>query len=75
MKATLIWTINDFLVYKMVSSYNTHGELACSYCIENNKVFTLTNDGKTSFFIVIKGFSQPISEGNILDKNQIQTCT
>ena len=75
MKATLIWTINDFLVYKMVSSYNTHEELACSYCMENNKAFTLTNDGNISFFIVIKGFSQPISERNILDKNQIQTCT
>ena len=36
--------------------------------MENNKAFTLTNDGKTSFFIVIKGFFQPISEGTYLTK-------
>jgi len=45
-----MWTINDFLTYRMVSSWSTHGKLACPYCIENNKAFTLTNEGKTSFF-------------------------
>ena len=29
MSATLMWTINDFLVYGMVSGKSTHGKLAC----------------------------------------------
>jgi hypothetical protein len=52
MKATnLMSTINDFLVYGTISSWITHEKLACSYCIENNKAFTIINGGKTSFFI------------------------
>jgi len=50
MRATLMWTINDFSAYGMVSGWSIHGKLACSYCMENNKEFTLTNRGKTSFF-------------------------
>jgi len=34
----------------MVSSWSMHRKLACPYCMENNKAFTLTNEGKTSFF-------------------------
>jgi len=50
MKAILMWTINDFLEYEMVSSLRTHGKLACPYCIKNKKAFMLTNNNKTSFF-------------------------
>jgi hypothetical protein len=50
MKVALMWTINDFPVYGMVSGWSTYGKLACPYCMENNKAFTLTNEGKTSFF-------------------------
>jgi hypothetical protein len=50
MRAALMCTINDFLAYGMVSSWSTHGKLVCSYCMENNKAFTLTNGGKASFF-------------------------
>jgi hypothetical protein len=50
MRATLMWTINDFMAYQMVSGWSTHGKLACPYCVENNKTFTLTNRGKTTFF-------------------------
>ena len=50
MIAALMWTINDFPTYGMVSGWSTHGKLACSYCMENNKAFTLTNGGKPSFF-------------------------
>ena len=50
MRATLIWTINDFPAYGMVSGWRTHGKLACPYCMENNKAFTLTNGGKAYFF-------------------------
>ncbi|KAL9362689.1 hypothetical protein Peur_045474 [Populus x canadensis] len=50
MRAALMWTINDFPAYGMVSGWSTHGKLACPYCMENNKAFTLTNGGKVSFF-------------------------
>jgi hypothetical protein len=36
MKANLMWIINDFLVYGMISS--TYRKLAYSYCIENKKM-------------------------------------
>jgi len=49
MKTTLIWTIYNFSTYEMVSGWSTHEKLACPYCMENNKVFTLTNGSKTSF--------------------------
>ena len=45
-----MWTINDFPAYGMLSGQITHGKLACPYCMQNNKAFTLTNEGKASFF-------------------------
>jgi len=56
MKAALMWTINDFSAYRMVSSWSTHGKLACPYCMENNKAFTLTNEGKAFFFLLSPSF-------------------
>jgi len=50
MRAALMWTINDFPAYRMLSSWSTHGKRACLYCMENNKAFTLANRGKASFF-------------------------
>jgi len=50
MKTTLMWTINDFPTYRMVSGWNMHEKLIYPYCIENNKAFTLTINGKTSFY-------------------------
>jgi hypothetical protein len=50
MRMALMWTINDFPAYEMLSGWSTHGKLAYPYCIENNKAFTLTNGGKASFF-------------------------
>ena len=47
-----MWTINDFPAYGMLSGWSTHGKLACPYCMENNKAFTLANRGKASFFTV-----------------------
>ena len=40
----------------MVSGWSTHGKLACPYCMENNKAFTLTNGGKASFFYYHRRF-------------------
>jgi len=59
MRAALMWTINDFPAYGMDSGWSTHGKLACSYCMENNKAFTLTNRGKTSFFDCHRHFLPP----------------
>jgi len=56
MRAALMWTINDFLAYGMLSSWSTHGKLACPYCMENNKAFTLANRGKASFFYCHRHF-------------------
>jgi hypothetical protein len=56
MKATLIWTINDFPSYGMIFGWGRHAKLACLYCMENNKVFTLTNGIKTSFFYCHRQF-------------------
>jgi hypothetical protein len=52
MRAALMWTINDFPTYGMLSGWSTHGKLACPYCMENNKALTLTNRGKAFFFTV-----------------------
>ena len=51
MRAALMWIINDFPAYEMVSGWSTHGKLACPYCMKNNKAFTLTNGGKAFFFL------------------------
>jgi hypothetical protein len=59
MRAALMWTINDFPAYGMVSGWSTHGKLACPYCMENNKAFTLTNGGKASFFDCNHRFLSP----------------
>jgi len=59
MRAALMWTINDFLTYRMVSGLSTYGKLACPYCMENNKAFMLTNGGKASFFYCHRRFLPP----------------
>jgi len=56
MKAALMWTINDFPAYGMLSGWSTHEKLVCPYCMENNKAFTLANGGKASFFYCHRRF-------------------
>ncbi|OMO69993.1 Transposon, En/Spm-like protein [Corchorus capsularis] len=48
--AALLWTINDFPAYGMLSGWSTHGRLSCPYCMERTKAFNLENGGKPSFF-------------------------
>jgi hypothetical protein len=50
MRAALMWTINDFPAYGMLSGWSMHGKLVCPYYMENNKAFMLANGGKASFF-------------------------
>ena len=66
-RAALMWTINDFPTYGMVSSWSTHRKLACPYCMENNKAFTLTNRGKASFLYCHHCFLPP---NHIYKKNK-----
>ena len=56
MRAALMWTINDFPAYGMLSDWSTNGKLPCPYCMEINKAFTLTNGGKASSFLLSSSF-------------------
>ncbi|WVZ15584.1 hypothetical protein V8G54_013150 [Vigna mungo] len=50
MRAMLMWTINDFPAYGMLSGWSTHGKLACPHCIEHSKGFRLYHRRKNSWF-------------------------
>ncbi|KAK2445148.1 hypothetical protein QL285_016112 [Trifolium repens] len=50
MRAALMWTINDFPAYGMLSGWGTHGKMACPHCMEHTKAFTLKSGGKASWF-------------------------
>ncbi|KAL2318436.1 hypothetical protein Fmac_032312 [Flemingia macrophylla] len=50
MRAILMWTINNFPTYGMLSGWGTQGKLACPHCMEHSKAFTLQNGGKNSWF-------------------------
>jgi hypothetical protein len=41
MRACLMWTINDFPAYEMLSGWSTHGKLACPYFMDDTNVFWL----------------------------------
>ncbi|XP_068486422.1 uncharacterized protein [Phaseolus vulgaris] len=46
MRAMLMWTINDFPAYGMLSGWGTHGKLACPHCMEHSKAFRFIMGGK-----------------------------
>jgi hypothetical protein len=39
LRAVLLWTINDFPTYGILSGWSTVGKLACPYCMEHTKSF------------------------------------
>ncbi|KAL8124215.1 hypothetical protein AgCh_012013 [Apium graveolens] len=41
LRAALMWTISDFPAYGMLTGWSTHGKVACPYCMEHTKSFTL----------------------------------
>ena len=49
-RACLMWTMNDFPAYGMLSGWGTKGKLACPHCMEDTKVFTLRYGGKAYWF-------------------------
>ncbi|XP_024630664.2 uncharacterized protein [Medicago truncatula] len=50
LRAALMWTINDFPAYGMLSGWSTHGRLACPHCMKDTKAFYLKNGRKNSWF-------------------------
>ncbi|KAL4367573.1 hypothetical protein GQ457_05G029620 [Hibiscus cannabinus] len=48
--AALLWTINDFPAYGMLSGWSTAGRTSCPYCMEESEAFTLQHGGKQSWF-------------------------
>ncbi|XP_070031690.1 uncharacterized protein [Nicotiana tomentosiformis] len=46
LRANLMWTINDFPAYGMLSGWMIDGKLACPYWMENDKAFTLRHGRK-----------------------------
>ncbi|CAK8577557.1 unnamed protein product [Lathyrus sativus] len=49
MRAALMWTINNFLVYGMFSGWGTHGKMGRPHCMGHTKAFTLQMGGKSSW--------------------------
>ncbi|XP_039146743.1 uncharacterized protein LOC120283984 [Dioscorea cayenensis subsp. rotundata] len=50
MRAALLWTINDFPTYGMLSRWSTSGLLGCPICMEKSKAFYLHHGKKISYF-------------------------
>ena len=46
LRATLMWTINDFLAYGMMSRWIIKGKFAFRICMEDTNTFTLKYGGK-----------------------------
>ncbi|XP_039118852.1 uncharacterized protein LOC120254942 [Dioscorea cayenensis subsp. rotundata] len=49
MRAALLWTINDFPAYGMLSGWSTSGLLGCLICMEKSKAFYLHHGKKVSY--------------------------
>ncbi|KAL0345800.1 UNVERIFIED_CONTAM: hypothetical protein Sradi_4411300 [Sesamum radiatum] len=50
MRAALMWTINDFPAYGMLSSWSTVGIMDCPICMDNTRAFHLRHGRKASYF-------------------------
>jgi Transposase family tnp2/Domain of unknown function (DUF4218)/Transposase-associated domain len=59
MRAALMWTINDFPAYGMLSGWQTSGKLACPVCLEQNMGFSLEHSRKVSWFDRHRRFLPP----------------
>ncbi|XP_020271111.1 uncharacterized protein LOC109846297 [Asparagus officinalis] len=49
LRATLIWTINDFPAYANLSGWSTKGKLACPCCNKHTHSIRLSNGGKQCY--------------------------
>ncbi|XP_042388266.1 uncharacterized protein LOC121980336 isoform X2 [Zingiber officinale] len=59
MKAALLWTINDFPAYGMLSGWSTAGRLGCPICMERSKSIRLKHGKKPSYFDCHRQFLPP----------------
>ena len=50
MKAALMWTVNDFPAYGMLSGWSTHGALSCPVCQDQLRATYLQYGRKMSWF-------------------------
>ncbi|XP_057526571.1 uncharacterized protein LOC130805802 [Amaranthus tricolor] len=50
LRAALMWTINDFPAYSMLSRWSTAGRYAYPYCMDDSQAFYLTHSKKMSWF-------------------------
>ena len=50
LRAALIWTINDFLAYSMISGWSTSGVNIYPYCMDDSNVVYLRHSRKVSWF-------------------------
>ncbi|XP_058750302.1 uncharacterized protein LOC131623315 isoform X2 [Vicia villosa] len=66
MRAVLMWTINDFPAYAMLSGWGTHGKMGRPHCMDKTKAFTLDKGGKSSWFDCHRRF---LPKNHILRKN------
>ncbi|XP_057718959.1 uncharacterized protein LOC130933375 isoform X2 [Arachis stenosperma] len=71
LKAALMWTINDFPAYGMLSGWMTQGRLSCLICMEDTKSFTLSHGGKASWFDCHRRFL-PINHPYRRNKNDFR---
>ena len=47
--ASLLWTINDFPAYGMLSGWSTKGKLACPVCMKDTHSMRLSHGGKQCY--------------------------
>jgi len=47
--AILLWTINDFLAYAILSGWSTKGKFVCPYCHKDTDYFWLKHGRKHSY--------------------------
>ncbi|KAJ9562235.1 hypothetical protein OSB04_007395 [Centaurea solstitialis] len=50
MRAIVLWIVSNFPAYAMLSSWSTHGKLACPYCMGAVNSFQLRTGGKSCWF-------------------------
>ena len=50
LRAALMWIINDFPTYGMLSRWSTAGKFACPICMNKSKAFSLKNGRKVTWF-------------------------
>lgn len=67
MKVALLWTISDFPAYGMLSGWSTAGRLACPYCMEKTKSFTLKHSNKQTWFDCHRQF---LPHGHVFRQNK-----